>query len=430
MIYPSPEEPSIPLVPEGGSSRTSQRNSPYVPPLSSTPLSLAPISTVYELHTPKDRLKSPKTNSSDDFHASYEANIPYTPTGEEAEIYKYYCPLCMLYFKSILKSKCCGNYICFLCTKDYLHTKHVYDKNQWNPLIVPPSSSSSSGNHYHNHNHHNGNNENVAPNFFEDIKNNILLNEIACPHCFTHGFHINHVTSSEKVRDYSMRLPFEGSYSTGHAQPSPIRVGESFEELKRKMIPFKVLSHSNSMSCNSTDLNPASNTTPVPRLSIQVEESHNLSSRSRGDRDLISSSSARIAGIAMTEGNESPLLSPQSTYRSRENSPTSDHRHRQADLEFSSTEALSPTNLFARTLPINDDQGPAAVTIFRRSSREYERLKTSMDDVSESVDPLDDSLAGMRILARKERVERDLATDVIKGVFSNAFSHRQIHIHQ
>lgn len=31
---------------------------------------------------------------------------------------KYYCPICLRYFNSILESKCCKNYICRFCAND------------------------------------------------------------------------------------------------------------------------------------------------------------------------------------------------------------------------------------------------------------------------------------------------------------------------
>jgi hypothetical protein len=50
-------------------------------------------------------------------------SIPFTPCGKDCHIYSYYCPLCMEFFQSILKSKCCGNYTCLKCTCEYLTAK-------------------------------------------------------------------------------------------------------------------------------------------------------------------------------------------------------------------------------------------------------------------------------------------------------------------
>lgn len=43
------------------------------------------------------------------------------PVGAERDVFKYYCPICMLYFKEIYKSSCCGHYICFSCVNLLQH---------------------------------------------------------------------------------------------------------------------------------------------------------------------------------------------------------------------------------------------------------------------------------------------------------------------
>ena len=62
-----------------------------------------------------------------EFHENLIVGIPETPSSDDRNMasYKYYCPICMNYFKSILKSTCCGNYICLSCCKSYLHSKHM-----------------------------------------------------------------------------------------------------------------------------------------------------------------------------------------------------------------------------------------------------------------------------------------------------------------
>lgn len=138
----------------------------------------------------------------------YPSSIPYTPNADEARVFRYYCPLCMLYFRNILKMKCCGNYTCQQCAIDYLNARGVAvpssDDSNGADLIVPIS--------------------NTAP----------------CPHCQISGFIPLQVTFEEAVRDYSSRSNAV-SHSQLRSEPlhSPLRVGESFEDLKRKMIPYQ-----------------------------------------------------------------------------------------------------------------------------------------------------------------------------------------------
>jgi hypothetical protein len=41
---------------------------------------------------------------------------------ELKSLYKFYCPICMQYYKNILELDCCKNYICNHCINDYFIT--------------------------------------------------------------------------------------------------------------------------------------------------------------------------------------------------------------------------------------------------------------------------------------------------------------------
>eukprot|EP01031_Cornospumella_fuschlensis_P026009 gene26009-31408_t len=70
----------------------------------------------------------------------------------------------------------------------------------------------------------------------DDMALHESLAQIHCPHCLTIGFRPVRVDSQEMVRDYSYQHPSASSYT----QASPLKVGETFEDMKRKMIPYKV----------------------------------------------------------------------------------------------------------------------------------------------------------------------------------------------
>lgn len=131
--------------------------------------------------------------------SSYKNAIPYTPKGDEADIFRYYCPLCMQYFQLILRTTCCKNYICLSCTRDWLQSKHI---------------------------------ESLIP--IDNFGDHHALDDIHCPHCTSKGFHPVRVSHREAVRDYS-QTPCHNSQLT-----SPLRIGESFEDMKRKMLPYRI----------------------------------------------------------------------------------------------------------------------------------------------------------------------------------------------
>ena len=39
--------------------------------------------------------------------------------------FKFYCPVCLRYFNHILKSDCCGNYLCRFCVGDMARKARV-----------------------------------------------------------------------------------------------------------------------------------------------------------------------------------------------------------------------------------------------------------------------------------------------------------------
>lgn len=216
----SPHHPSTTTTSNQQSSSSSlQLNTTFEkPPTSSTRNSSRNNSFHKEASTSLSRQNSSNLS---DFHN----HIPHTPVcSTEKEIYKYYCPLCMEYYKKILKSSlCCSQYICFSCSLSYFDTK-LLDFN-----------------------------EIKSPSYFLKYKH--LLESIACPHCNNNGFVPVEVSETEDVKDYTYKIP---EVSNGdnerdlgdQMKPSPLKIGESFENMKRKMIPFQI----NRSNSNSTKL--------------------------------------------------------------------------------------------------------------------------------------------------------------------------------
>jgi hypothetical protein len=134
-------------------------------------------------------------------------SIPYTPCGEEVNLYRYYCPLCMEFFKHILKSKCCGNYICLSCCVTFLSSQDLQVGNV-NDIL--------------------------------SSHNEFKMKSLDCPHCCQNGFEPQLVVLQDSVRDYSMNSPkflFDDD-NNNNISHSPVKIGDSFESLKRKMKPF------------------------------------------------------------------------------------------------------------------------------------------------------------------------------------------------
>ena len=159
--------------------------------------------------------------------------IAHTPQGDEQNVFKYYCPLCMQYYKIIAKTKCCGNSLCKHCIREYCATKRV-TMDLGADLV--------------------------------EMENRLMAsNSINCPHCQLQGFHIAYVGADDAVRDYTYTIPpliIGNGQEYDLLQYSPIRIGESFEGLKRKMIKFRSSNSGTAMSLESNqseEINPISN---------------------------------------------------------------------------------------------------------------------------------------------------------------------------
>jgi len=352
----------------------------------------------------------------------HELNIPYTPTGEEATIYKYYCPLCMLYFKTILKSPCCGNYICFMCTKDYLHAKGI-------DFVTK----------------------------LEHLQENVLLEEISCPHCLTHGFFPSIVHSHETIRDYSYRDQPKVQYN----QPSPLRIGESFEDMKRKMIPFQVLSSipSSSSLSNKSPSHPASSATSMSLMDGNTEEEEGDSSSKR--TRVRGGGLGGLGGIAMMHDEDhSPMHMTSSSRRSsreEEDPVTISHTSTNMIRRTSDSVFATPRNddeetpryhqedeHITRLLVSNHHEGIHTPQVVEKSSsvmrdREdheddedhYEHIDPDLyipDELSETMDCNDESCSNFSIFNQLEApsYRHQVAENVVRSVFDYAL-HNHTH---
>lgn len=163
--------------------------------------------------------------------------IAHTPQGDEQNVFKYYCPLCMQYYKIIAKTKCCGNSLCKHCIREYCATKRV--------------------------------SMDLCADLMEMESRLMASNSINCPHCQLQGFHIAYVGADDAVRDYTYTIPppiVGNGQEYDLLQHSPIRIGESFEGLKRKMIKFRSSNSGTAMSLLAAESNQSEEINPINHL--------------------------------------------------------------------------------------------------------------------------------------------------------------------
>lgn len=167
-------------------------------------------------------------------------SIPYTPCANNDTNYSYYCPLCMEYFLKILTSKCCGNYTCLSCSITYLGTKDI-TINTADELLK------------------------LGKNKFKDI---------SCPHCNRDEYQIELVLPQDSIRDYRINIP--NTITTNDSSISPLRIGDSFEDMKRKMKPFDISRSASINDENNKNTNITNDTSDKNKIDENNIDENNI----------------------------------------------------------------------------------------------------------------------------------------------------------
>lgn len=178
---------------------------------------------------------------------------------------RYYCPLCMLFYECVYETKCCGHTLCDECVLSFLET---------------------SGGQLKTATEGSGEEEEDRVPLTPNCTSSLML-PVSCPFCrHEDGLALKLITpgeAGEHLRSYEdspLRLSRHGTPSSalrrsgGLTGPSPLRVGDSFEKMKAKMIP---LDESRAIPA---DINPVDSRTPgaarppkPPNSSVQGESS-------------------------------------------------------------------------------------------------------------------------------------------------------------
>jgi len=155
-----------------------------------------------------------------------DVGIAETPVGKQALDYKFYCPLCMMFFRSVLELQCCKQTVCSFCFAEYLQQRGG---------IVPRDNSGRS----------------LTSAAGARGGKVVLPRAIACPQCavvskgapqelrLLEGADEPRVSyvESPQTRAQLNRVASDRS-SSGIMHTSPLKVGDDFSAMARKMLPF------------------------------------------------------------------------------------------------------------------------------------------------------------------------------------------------
>ncbi|KAL1525110.1 hypothetical protein AB1Y20_019982 [Prymnesium parvum] len=52
-----------------------------------------------------------------------EAGLAVTPVGKQADEFRFFCPVCMMFYRSILELECCKQSVCSFCLSEYVQKR-------------------------------------------------------------------------------------------------------------------------------------------------------------------------------------------------------------------------------------------------------------------------------------------------------------------
>jgi len=127
-----------------------------------------------------------------------------------------FCPICMYYYGSVLKTNCCGHHLCSACMVEM--ARHSVTANDDGRSPSPDE---------------------------------LAIESLSCPHCNSKNLRASRISSSEEARRYddspalhdkSAARHLEGTPCPARAarpgDPSPLKIGDTYESMMRKMLTY------------------------------------------------------------------------------------------------------------------------------------------------------------------------------------------------
>lgn len=143
--------------------------------------------------------RTPRFESPREYSPYLRPGMQSTPvSAEQKHVFRFFCPLCMSYFQGIYETECCRNQMCHKCLVQYVRSQF--------PVADGP----------------------------ERIPENLPSN-LPCCHCTKQSLKVSARAPDAAPRSYEDEAE---SPELQGAAVSPVKIGDSFEELKRKMIHF------------------------------------------------------------------------------------------------------------------------------------------------------------------------------------------------
>ena len=165
-----------------------------------------------------------------------KAGLAETPIGKAADEYKYYCPLCMMFFRSICELPCCKQSTCAFCFAEYIER----NQKQKGGGSAPAGATALAA-------------DDAVASPPAPVKGGVPLllpAGTACPQCAVvakkqldlrviEGYESAHVAYIDSPHTLAEQARVKEKQQGRAGMASPLKVGDDFNAMARKMLPFQ-----------------------------------------------------------------------------------------------------------------------------------------------------------------------------------------------
>eukprot|EP01006_Ploeotia_vitrea_P000967 TRINITY_DN103983_c0_g1_i1.p1 TRINITY_DN103983_c0_g1~~TRINITY_DN103983_c0_g1_i1.p1 ORF type:complete len:328 (+),score=37.48 TRINITY_DN103983_c0_g1_i1:46-1029(+) len=264
-----------------------------------------------------------------------------TPQDKEKNVFRYFCPICMWYYRRVLKTTCCsGQYICEFCAHSWMA-----DNIQEFPVGEEPTEEQKKK-------------REETSELCAVLLGGGALPEyeasahVRCPFCGD-NLKFTAVKKTEEVRLYTespdTRLKLESALSnaTLHAQHnnsfSPPKAGDTFEDLRRKIICFTPPHNTRKPSLASSTRSGLGTPPQVLSLSQQPDNTRTPPGPGGYGRRRASLSSPPVYHLSLARGGHTNTQQlPQLPLATRQSFSTQDEPTSEADTSIMSDSIIPP----------------------------------------------------------------------------------------
>ena len=179
-----------------------------------------------------------------------------TPVGTQAEVYKFYCPLCMMFYRSVLELPCCNQSTCAHCFGEYVTKKAPQLVRYTERGVAERAAGVASAERWGTASSH------CIPAGVSCPQCNVMHTKVSAPLKLIEGAMETQISyvESPSTKAHLQRI------TSGDELSSPLKPGDDARAMVRKMVPFERMFSDGDDSPSSTWSSAAKRAQVVPHV--------------------------------------------------------------------------------------------------------------------------------------------------------------------